>query len=134
MHKDLAYEVLWSMVRMLVGRLRAVADARYTDPGLDLVAAAADLGLSRTRLVHAFRELVGVTPHRYVVELRTAHAAHRLRETADPVTRICFDSGFGSVARFLVAFRRAFGTTPSDYRALAERSRTFREVGPPMAG
>ena len=60
-----------------------------------------------------FREVVGTTPHRYLVERRVAHAA-RLLATGDiPVTDICFDSGFGSVARFQAAFRRAWGVTPS---------------------
>jgi len=33
------------------------------------------------------------------------------------VTDICFASGFGSVPSFHSAFRAAYGTTPSAYRA-----------------
>jgi AraC family transcriptional regulator len=103
--------------RELVGRLRAEADARYCEPDLDLVAQARALGVSRTRFVHVFRDVVGVTPHRYVVELRTSHAARLLRRTSVPVTDICFESGFGSMPSFYAAFRAAYGTTPSTYRA-----------------
>jgi AraC family transcriptional regulator len=103
--------------RTLAGRLRAQADACFTEPGLDLVAEAAALGMSRTRFVHVFRDVVGVTPHRYLIELRTSHAAGLLRGTRAPVTDICFDSGFGSLPSFHAAFRAAFGTTPSGYRA-----------------
>jgi AraC-like DNA-binding protein len=102
--------------RTLVRRLRAEADARYRDPGLDLVTEARALGLSRTRFVHVFRDVVGVTPHRYVIELRTGHAARLLRGTGAPVTDICFASGFGSVPSFHSAFRAAYGMTPSAYR------------------
>jgi AraC family transcriptional regulator len=101
----------------LVARLRAEADAHYRDPGLDLVAHARALGVSRTRFVHMFREVVGVTPHRYVVELRASHAARLLSGTAVPVTDICFDSGFGSMPSFYAAFRAAYGITPGTYRA-----------------
>jgi AraC family transcriptional regulator len=101
----------------IAGRLRAEADARYRDADLDLVAQAEAAGLSRTRFVHLFRDVAGVTPHRYVVELRTNHAARLLRSTAVPVTDICFDSGFGSMPSFHAAFRAAFGMTPSAYRA-----------------
>lgn len=103
--------------RSVIEQLRAEADGHYTDGSLDLVAAAATYGMSRTRFVHHFRELVGVTPHRYLVELRTTHAARLLAQTAVPVTEICFASGFGSIARFHAAFRAAFGMTPTAYRA-----------------
>jgi len=103
--------------RALAGRLRAEADARFTEPGLDLVAEAVALGMSRTRFVHVFRDVVGITPHRYVIEQRTSHAAGLLRGTRAPVTDICFDSGFGSLPSFHAAFRAAYGTTPSGYRA-----------------
>jgi len=102
--------------RDLAQRLRAEADAHYRDPDLDLVAAARALGLSRTRFVHVFRDVVGVTPHRYVIELRTGHAARLLRDTGISVTDICFASGFGSIPSFHSAFRTAYGMTPSAYR------------------
>lgn len=102
--------------RAVIARLRAEADSRYTDPSLDLVAEASFLGMSRTRFVHSFRELVGVTPHQYVLALRTTQAARLLTSTRTPVTEICFATGFGSVARFQVAFRDAFGATPTTYR------------------
>ena len=103
--------------RALVQRLKAEADARYRDPGLDLVAEARAAGLSRTRFVHVFRDVVGVTPHRYVIELRIGHAARLLRGTGMPVTDVCFASGFGSVPSFHSAFRAAYGMTPGAYRA-----------------
>lgn len=103
--------------RTLVQRLKAEADARYRDPDLDLVAEARAVGLSRTRFVHVFRDVVGVTPHRYVIELRAGHAARLLRGSGVPVTDICFASGFGSLPSFHSASRAAYGMTPSAYRA-----------------
>jgi AraC family transcriptional regulator len=103
--------------RAVVSRLKAEADVRYRDPGLDLVALARTLGLSRTRFVHVFRDIAGITPHRYVVELRVSHAARLLRGTPAPVTDICFDSGFTSMPSFYAAFHAAYGMTPSAYRA-----------------
>jgi len=100
----------------LVARLQAEAATRYTEPELSLVAEAAALGVSRTRLVHLFQDVTGLTPHRYLRGLRTAHAARLLAETTAPVTEICFASGFGSMTRFHAAFREAFGMTPTSYR------------------
>jgi AraC-like DNA-binding protein len=103
--------------RAIGHRLRARADAHYREPDLDLVAEAVAAGMSRTRFIHVFRDLVGVTPHRYVIELRTSHAARLLLESSMPVTDICFASGFGSMPGFHAAFRAAYGTTPSAFRA-----------------
>jgi AraC-like DNA-binding protein len=103
--------------RMLASRLRAQADAHYRDPDLDLVAEALAAGMSRTRFIHVFRDAIGLTPHRYVVELRASHAARLLLGTSMPVTDVCFDSGFGSMPAFHAAFRAAYGMTPSAYRA-----------------
>jgi AraC-like DNA-binding protein len=103
--------------RARVARLRAEADARYREPGLDLVAQALAVGMSRTRFVHVFRDVVGVTPHRYLIELRVSHAAQQLRGTSAAVTDICFDSGFGSMPSFYAAFHAAYGMTPGAYRA-----------------
>jgi AraC family transcriptional regulator len=109
--------------RELAGRLRAQADARYRDPDLDLAAEALAAGLSRTRFIHVFRDVVGVTPHRYLIELRTSHAARLLASTSAPVTDVCFDSGFGSVPGFHAAFRAAYGMAPSAYRAARAAAR-----------
>jgi AraC-like DNA-binding protein len=102
--------------RRVVARLRAEAAARYTEQEFSLVAEAAALGMSRTRLVHAFQDVTGLTPHRYLRGLRTTHAARLLAGTTAPVTEICFASGFGSMTRFHAAFHEAFGTTPTGYR------------------
>jgi len=100
-----------------VARLRAEPDARCREPELDLVAQARALGVGRTRFVHMFRDVVGVTPHRYVTEPLASHAARLLSGTQLPVTDICFDSGFGSMPSFYAAFRIAYGMTPGIYRA-----------------
>ena len=107
----------------LACRLRAQADVRYRDPDLDLMAEALAAGMSRTRFIHVFRDVAGVTPHRYVIELRTSHAARLLLGTSMPVTDICFDSGFGSMPSFHTAFRAAYGMTPSAYRAAHDAAR-----------
>jgi len=103
--------------RRLARQLREVIDRDFADPALDAVAAGAALGLSRTRMIHVFRAVTGSTPHRYLLERRVAHAADLLAAGDDTVTDVCFASGFGSVARFQVAFKRAWGMSPSQYRA-----------------
>jgi AraC-like DNA-binding protein len=103
--------------RARVAEVRREADRGFADAGLDLVAVGNATGLSRTRLIHAFRELVGLTPHRYLLERRISHAAGLLADGDMPVAEVCFASGFGSLARFNVAFRAAHGLPPTGFRA-----------------
>jgi AraC-like DNA-binding protein len=114
--------------RRLAGQLRELLDREYADPELDAVSAGAAIGLDRTRMIHIFRAVTGTTPHRYLVERRVACAAEMLAMGDAPVTDVCFASGFGSVARFQAAFKRAWGVPPSQYRA-ATRTTSGHSAG-----
>ena len=107
--------------RARVAEVRREADWHFADAELDLVAVGEAIGLSRTRLIHAFRELIGVTPHRYLLERRVSNAAQLLAAGDMPVADVCFASGFGSLARFNAAFRAAHGIPPTGYRAICQR-------------
>ena len=107
--------------RAAVAEVRREADRSFVDSELDLVAIGKAAGLSRTRLIHAFRELVGVTPHRYLLQRRVSHAARLLADGGMAVAEVCFASGFGSLARFNAAFRDAHGLPPGRYRAICAR-------------
>ncbi len=64
----------------------------------------------------------GTTFSHFVLEQRLA-LAHRMlaasRYRGEPVSAICFASGFGDLSYFNRCFKRAFGATPSDVRAAA---------------
>jgi AraC family transcriptional activator of pobA len=53
--------------------------------------------------------------------LRLNRAARRLLEEAAPVSSIGYEVGFESPSYFTERFRRRFGTTPSEFRARADR-------------
>jgi AraC family transcriptional regulator len=75
-------------------------------------------GVSVDHFVRAFRQATGMTPYRYVLELRLNRARDLLREGAAPITQVAHDCGFSSPARFSVAFHDHFGLPPSKYRRL----------------
>jgi len=72
-----------------------------------------------------FRRTCGTTIHAYLTRLRLAHAQRRLLSSDDAVLAIALDAGFGSQARFYVAFTAAYGTTPAAFR------RAHRLLAPP---
>jgi AraC-like DNA-binding protein len=97
-------------------RARDLADARYAEPlGVDDLAAAA--GLSRAHFSRAFKQAFGESPHAYLLTRRLERAAALLRTTDRSVADICLSVGLRGVGSFTTSFGRAFGLSPTAYRA-----------------
>lgn len=100
--------------RLHVGR--DYLHAHVAEP-LRLPAVARAACLSTHHFHRLFRQVFGMPPHRYLVELRISRAARLLADTDEPVTQIALACGFESPAAFGARFRRARGSSPAAYRA-----------------
>ena len=107
-------------------RAKDLVDARYRDP-LDVADLARAAHLSQAHFSREFRRAFGETPHRYLLTRRLERAAALLRNTDRTVADICLTVGLRSVGSFTSSFGRAFGLSPTAYRAAhppaAERAR-----------
>src|ERR687890_598138 len=97
-------------------RARDLIDARYREP-LDVPAIAQAAHLSPAHFSREFRRAFGETPHQYLLTRRLERAAALLRNTDRSVMEICLDVGLTSVGSFTTSFTRAFGKSPTVYRA-----------------
>jgi len=97
-------------------RARDLADARYFEP-LDVPAMAAAAKLSPAHFSREFRRAFGETPHQYLLTRRLERAATLLRTTDRSVADICLTVGLTSVGSFTTSFGRAYGVSPTAYRA-----------------
>jgi len=73
------------------------------------------VGMSTFHFARIFRELAGMPPHRYLLQVRMIEAARRLQQGAS-VTVACFAVGFHELGHFSRYFRHWFGVSPSKYR------------------
>lgn len=73
-------------------------------------------GLSRSRLSHAFREQVGVSPLKYVENRRLAQARELLLMTALPVAEVAARVGYANPFYFTRVFTRQTGVSPTGFR------------------
>lgn len=89
----------------------------------DLDGAARDAGLSPFHFLRLFGNVVGVTPHQYLVRSRLRHAARLLADDARPVSDVAYDVGFGDLSNFVRTFHRAAGVSPRRFRQLAQGDR-----------
>jgi AraC-like DNA-binding protein len=97
-------------------RAKDLADARYHDP-LDVPALARVAHLSPAHFSREFRRAFGETPHQYLVTRRLERAAALLRNTDRSIVEICLAVGLRSVGSFTTSFGRAYGLSPTAYRA-----------------
>lgn len=96
---------------------RAIAFMRQNlARSIDLADIAAVTTFTASHFARRFRLATGVPPHRYLLGLRTDHAAHLLRDTRRPIAGIAEDCGFANQEHLTRVFKRASGTTPGAYR------------------
>jgi AraC-like DNA-binding protein len=107
----------------IVARARAYIESRLEHPiTIDEIAAAAFA--SRRTLHRAFHELLGETPHGYVLKLRLSRIRHDLagaEEARRTITRVAHKWGLPELGRMAAQYREQFGELPSE--TIARRGR-----------
>jgi AraC family transcriptional regulator len=108
-------------------RRRAVESAMWIDDNsdqpLDLETTAKAAGVSSFHFLRMFANVLGVTPHQYLVRARLRHAARLLADDTRSITDIAFDIGFGDLSNFVRTFHRAAGVSPGRFREAARGDR-----------
>jgi len=74
-------------------------------------------GVSPFRLCRAFKKATGSTIHQYLLTLRLRAALEHLERPGTDLSALANDLGFSGHSHFSLAFRQAFGETPSRCRA-----------------
>ena len=100
-------------------RLRRVTDyveSQLGQPDLSVADLAAIAHLSPYHFSRAFRQAIGVAPHRFILQRRIERAQLHLSDGSDSLADIAYATGFSSQAHFSSMFRRLTGMTPRQYR------------------
>jgi len=110
----------------LTGWLAAVRDPQigsalariHRSPGEDWTVErlAAVAGLSRSRFSERFKNLLSVSPARYLLQWRLQLAAAWLRNGYMPLSQVASELGYESDASFSRAFKRFLGVSPGAVR------------------
>jgi len=80
-------------------------------------------GISLTHFRRQFREILGKSPHRYLLELRVQAAAAAMRDVRKRISEAAFDVGFSTLSTFNRAFRDVLGEAPRTWRSSRHSTR-----------
>ncbi|TLF62106.1 helix-turn-helix domain-containing protein [Nonomuraea sp. KC401] len=100
----------------VAGELRAAVryvDRNFREP-ISLADAARRAHLSPNYFSERFREYTGSSFQHYLQERRLRFARSLLASTSLSVTEVCHAAGFNTLSHFGRAYRRRYGTAPSD--------------------
>src|SRR5262249_21877107 len=103
--------------RRISGSVRRMAENAQEPDRLSLATLASEAAMSRYHFLRTFRQVVGMTPHQFVLRTRLHRAAVRLRRSDAPGSTIAFDAGFHDLSTFNRSLHRLAGASPSVYRA-----------------
>jgi AraC family transcriptional activator of mtrCDE len=79
------------------------------------------VGLSRSVFMSRFTTAFGCAPMTVLRQLRMRHAAVLLTTNRLKMDQVCYGVGYASRSSFFRAFRKTYGSDPSDYRAALHR-------------
>jgi len=71
---------------------------------------------SQRHFIRLFSSAYGMTPQRYLLDVRIRHATSMLRDSGLSVTEIAMRCGFGDPNYFSRIFRKYVGSSPSEFR------------------
>ena len=100
-------------------RLEELVAAIKADPSkpLRLDDLAREARLSTSLLIAQFKHLTGLPPYHFHLACRLERGKQLLRSTDRSITEIALELGFCASQHFSGHFKRAFGLTPSQWRA-----------------
>ncbi len=115
--EPVAREFLRQQQRSL--RLKPLFDhvSRHYAEKVTVAQAAALAGMSQPQFMKTFKRVAGMTLVAYLNHVRLAAGVRLLRETSLTIAEVATAVGFTDQSYFDKRFKRAFGSTPRDFRA-----------------
>ena len=79
--------------------------------------------MTKNQIIKIFKNFYGITPHKYIIELRLNEACELLLSTSRTLGKIAENVGFDDYSIFYKAFYSKFKISPNEYRKLSNKNR-----------
>lgn len=97
-------------------------EANYTNPDLSMKQVADHFYFSQAYLTRLFKSVVGISPVKYVTDLRMQSACSFLTQRSLTISQISSAIGYRNAFYFSKEFKTYFATTPTAYRNETKKS------------
>ena len=97
-------------------RIQRVVQVLAKDPSHPLPQLADSCQISVSRLIHLFKDEIGINVKTYRLDCRLQVAAVMLVATGIPIKAIACKAGYRHTSSFMRAFKTQFGVSPACYR------------------
>ena len=104
----------FSEVEDKMDRAKILISSQLPDITPEGLAESLCMGYSNFRRI--FKEYTGLSPARYILQMRLNKIKEKLTNTSLPVKQIAAESGYANEDYFYTVFRRMTGMTPTEYR------------------
>ena len=112
----LAEEPAATPEEILIQKAEELVRERLDDPTFSVEELAKNLGYSPRNLSRVFKQWTGLTPVKFILEIRLQHARQLLEKRLfASVAEVRYEIGIESASYFATKFRQRFGRSPSDY-------------------
>lgn len=95
---------------------KKIAEENIGNPEFDTSVWSKQLGVGRTRLFSQIKQITGMTPNDYILQMKLNKSLVLLAEHNLTIGEIGYQLGFSSPAYFSKCFKKQYGMTPADYR------------------
>ncbi|MCR5019278.1 MAG: helix-turn-helix domain-containing protein [Bacteroidales bacterium] len=99
-----------------IRKFDTLLEENISNEDLDVNLMVNGMAMSRTTLYDKVKAITGLAIGEYILKVRIDMAKRYLSETAMPISEISDNLGFSSQRYFSTAFKRATGSSPSDFR------------------
>lgn len=72
--------------------------------------------MSRTHFYRKFKEILGLSPSQYIMQMRLEESRKLLQRKEMTVTQVCFACGFENPSHFSRLFKQVYGLSPKAYQ------------------
>jgi transcriptional regulator GlxA family with amidase domain len=104
-------------IMQLIARILEDPSGRVHAEGRRVPDLAALVNMSERSFLRAFAGAAGTTPASFMEEARLTRAKSLLEETTNPLEKVAYEAGYGSVDALLRSFQKKVGITPGAYRS-----------------
>lgn len=105
-----------STIPSKVAYARSIIEESYKNPYFSIEALSSMLGVSTAYLRREFGAYYGISPIRYLKEVRLEGAKKLLILTSDPISEVARLCGYAGISYFIQDFHKATGESPDRYR------------------